>query len=267
MCSTRGIRVETVVDIQDVSWKRQSKSILSNINWKVERREHWAILGLNGSGKTTLLNMINGYIWPTTGNISVLGQTFGRTDLRELRKSIGWVSSSLGERIKGSSLVEEIVLSGKFSSIGLYDSYTEMDRNRALEMMEKLGCSKLVGRTYQTCSQGEKQKVLIARGLMGSPKLLILDEPTNGLDFLSREDLLLTVDRLARQENAPTIIFVTHHVEEILPVFSKTLLLREGSVYAQGYTEEIFTKENLSQFFSTSVEVEWKRNRAWMSLR
>jgi iron complex transport system ATP-binding protein len=259
--------VGKVVDIHEVSWKRQGKSILSNINWKVEKREHWAILGLNGSGKTTLLNMINGYIWPTTGTISVLGQTFGKTDLRELRKSIGWVSSSLGERIKGSSFVEEIVVSGKFSSIGLYDSFSETDRKKALEIMEKLGCNQLVGRTYQTCSQGEKQKVLIARGLMGSPKLLILDEPTNGLDFLSREDLLRTVNLLAEQENAPTILFVTHHVEEILPVFSKILLLKEGTVYNQGWTEEIFTADSLSQFFSTSVEVEWKRNRAWISLR
>ncbi|WP_068673353.1 ABC transporter ATP-binding protein [Oceanobacillus sp. Castelsardo] len=259
--------MEAVVDIQNVSWKRQGKSVLSNINWKVERREHWAILGLNGSGKTTLLNMINGYIWPTTGTISVLGQTFGKTDLRELRKSIGWVSSSLGERIKGSSLVEEIVVSGKFSSIGLYDAFTEADRIKALEIMEKLGCSQLVGRTYQTCSQGEKQKVLIARGLMGSPELLILDEPTNGLDFLSREDLLRTVNQLARQENAPTILFVTHHVEEILPAFSKTLLLQEGTVYNQGWTKEIITADTLSEFFSTSVETEWKSNRAWMSLR
>lgn len=256
-----------VVDIHEVSWKRQGKSILSNINWKVEQREHWAILGLNGSGKTTLLNMINGYIWPTTGTISILGQTFGKTDLRELRKSIGWVSSSLGERIKGSSLVEEIVVSGKFSSIGLYDSFSETDRKKALDIMEKLGCNQLVGRTYQTCSQGEKQKVLIARGLMGSPKLLILDEPTNGLDFLSREDLLRTVNLLVEQENAPTILFVTHHVEEILPVFSKILLLKEGTVYNRGWTEEIFTSDSLSQFFSIPVEVEWKRNRAWISLR
>lgn len=255
-----------VIDIKNVTWKREGKAILSDVNWTVNKGEHWAILGLNGSGKTTLLNMVNGYIWPSTGEVNVLGYKFGSTDLRELRKSIGWVSSSLQARLVETSPVLNIVLSGKFSSIGLYDKTTEKDRKRAMELLEKLGCGHLIGRNYETCSQGEKQKILIARGLMGSPKLLILDEPTNGLDFLSREDLLRTIEQFTRQEDAPTIIFVTHHVEEILPVFSKTLLLREGSVFKSGWTEEILTSETLSDFFQTSVDVETKNSRAHVAL-
>lgn len=255
-----------VIDIENVSWKRQRKTILSDVSWKVAKGEHWAVLGLNGSGKTTLLNMINGYIWPTTGKVRVLDQPFGKTDIRELRKSIGWVSSSLQERIKGTELAENVVVSGKYASIGLYEEPTAADFKKAYHIMEQVGCRHLEGRTYQTCSQGERQKALIARGLMGNPELLILDEPTNGLDFISREDLMSAVNQLAMQEDAPTIIFVTHHIEEILPVFSHTLLLRNGSVFGNGESRKVLTTEQLSHFFATPVSVGWRHNRPWMTL-
>ncbi|MFD1426075.1 iron complex transport system ATP-binding protein [Kroppenstedtia sanguinis] len=256
--------MDKIVDMQHVSWKRQGETILSDISWEVLRGEHWAILGLNGSGKTTLLNMINGYIWPTTGKVSVLAEQFGKTDIRELRKSIGWVSSSLQERIKGSETVEDIIVSGKFASIGLYEKPAKADFRKAYLLMEQLNCSHLRGRTYQTCSQGEKQKLLIARGLMGTPDLLILDEPTNGLDFISREELMSSVSRLTVQEKAPTILFVTHHTEEILPVFTHTLLLKQGTVYAKGKREEMLTGEHLSRFFDLPVQIDWSNDRAWM---
>ncbi|GGB47614.1 putative ABC transporter ATP-binding protein YlmA [Lentibacillus populi] len=258
--------MDKIVDIQNISWKRHGETIISDISWGVSRGEHWAILGLNGSGKTTLLNMINGYIWPTTGKVSVLGKPFGQTDIRELRKSIGWVSSSLQERMKGLETVEDIIVSGKFASIGLYENPTEADVVKACKLMEQLQCSHLLGRTYQTCSQGEKQKILIARGLMGSPELLILDEPTNGLDFISREELMSSVNQLAVQENAPTILFVTHHIEEILPVFTHTLLLKQGTVYAKGKREEMLTGGHLSRFFDLPVQIDWSNDRAWMTL-
>ncbi len=252
--------------MQDVSWKKDGKTILSNVKWKVNKGEHWALLGLNGSGKTTLLNIINGYIWPSTGTISVLGQTFGKTDLRELRKSIGWVSTSLQERLNERALTEDIVVSGKFASIGLYEVAKPSDFEQAYQIMEQIGCSHLIGRTYQTCSQGEKQKLLIARGLMTDPKLLILDEPTSGLDFLSREDLLTSIQKLATKQEAPTILYVTHHIEEVLPIFNQTLLLREGSIFEQGRTEDLLTTDMLTDFFQTPIEVEWKNKRAWMSV-
>src|SRR5699024_5104809 len=146
-----------------ISWKRQGENVLSHIDWKVSKGEHWVVLGLNGSGKTTLLNMINGYIWPTTGQITVLDQLFGQTDIRELRKSIGWVSSSMQERINGPDISEKVIVSGKYASIGLYEIPSQTDYERAYHLMEQLGCSHLIVRFYQTCSQGEKQKLLIAR--------------------------------------------------------------------------------------------------------
>jgi len=259
--------MDAVIEIVDVSWKREHKEILSGVNWRVDQGQHWAILGLNGSGKTTLLNILNGYIWPTKGTVSVLGERYGNVDLRELRKKIGWVSSSLQEKLYVRDLTQDVVISGKFASIGLYDTPTDEDRERAIELMKQLGCEHLIGRPYNTCSQGEKQKTLIARALMASPELLILDEASNGLDFLSRENLLSSINQLAEQPNAPTMLYVTHHIEEILPVFSHTLFIRRGEVMMQGKTSDLLHSNPLSDFFETPVHVDWHQDRAWLSVR
>lgn len=252
--------------MQEVSWRRSGKVILSDISWIVQKNEHWGVLGLNGSGKTTLLNMVNGYIWPSTGEVSVLGKRFGQFDLRELRKSIGWVSSSLEEKINGRQLVQRIVVSGKYAQTVVYHDPSESDYERAYELMELLNCGHLRDQPYETCSDGEKQKILIARGLMGHPQLLILDEPTSGLDFVAREELLMTIQHLMTQANAPTVILITHHIEEILPEFTNILLLQNGTVFDQGQRQEMLSKQNLSTFFERPIAVDWRQNRAWMTL-
>src|SRR5699024_5609223 len=239
--------------MRDVTWVRKGKTILNNINWDVAAGEHWSVLGLNGSGKTTLLNMVNGYIWPTTGKVSVLDNPFGKTNIVELRKSIGWVSSSLQEKISSNQRVQQIVVSGKYASIGLYEQPEDTDYDRAAELLNMLGGRHLYDRMYATCSTGEKQKVLIARALMANPELLILDEPTKGLDFISREELMTSINELASNPDAPTIILVTHHIEEVLPMFSHTLLLKQGEVYGHGTREEMFTSEKLTDFFEIPV--------------
>ncbi|WP_425270911.1 ABC transporter ATP-binding protein [Paenibacillus ferrarius] len=249
-----------------VSWFRENKTILNQVDWQVRQGEHWAVLGLNGSGKTTLLNMINGYIWPSQGDMSVLGHPFGSVDLRDLRKSIGWVSSSLQEKLYASDKTQHVVISGKHASIGLYEKPSEEDFERAVQLMQRLSCYHLYDRTYQSCSQGEKQKLLIARALMASPKLLILDEATNGLDFLSREALLTSVNELAQGPDAPTLLFVTHHIEEILPVFNQSLLIRRGEVFAKGNSRDVLSSARLSSFFETPVEVNWQSERPWLSI-
>lgn len=256
-----------IIDIHNVSWDRNHKLILQNINWTVKEGEHWCLLGLNGSGKTTLLNMINGYIWPTEGSMSVLGKTFGEYDLRELRKSIGWVSTSLQQKLYGSETALKIVLSGKFATIGLYDQTDSEDLGRADALMKSLGCTALMERTYDTLSQGERQRVLIARALMASPKLLILDEPCTGLDVFAREQLLQMIGKVAAEENAPTIIYVTHHVEEILPCFTKTLLIKEGQVFAANHTSDVLTSALMSDFFEVPVELLKRDGRNWLSVK
>lgn len=256
-----------IIEMTNVTWKRQGKEILHHMNWQVNKNEHWAVLGLNGAGKTTLLNMVNGYIWPTTGEVSVLGNKFGKTDIHQLRRSIGWVSSSFGEKVNGRHVAEDIVVSGKFAAVGLvFADPIEADFEQAREWMKLLGVEYTYGRPYEKCSHGEKQKILIARGLMANPKLLILDEPTNGLDFIAREELLATIDRIATQKNAPTIIFVSHHIEEVLPIFTHTLLLKEGTVFAKGLRNEVLTSDNLSRLYGKNIEVDWRRDRAWMTL-
>lgn len=261
------IRLEKVIDMHNVSWRRQGNEILHDINWEVKKQEHWTVLGLNGAGKTTLLNMVNGYIWPTTGEVSVLGNKFGQTDITKLRYSIGWVSSSLSERINSHHKTEELVVSGKFAAVGLtFADPTEADFARAREIMKQLNVEHTYGQPYAKCSHGEKQKILIARGLIANPKLLILDEPTSGLDFISREELLRAVEQLTVKQDAPTIIFVTHHIEEVLPVFSHTLLLKDGTVFAKGERENVLTSENMSKLYGRKIQVDWRKDRAWMAL-
>lgn len=254
-----------IINVNHIYWERE-QSILRDVSWQVKEKEHWCIVGLNGSGKTTLLNMINGYIWPTRGSIQVLGHTFGEVDLRDLRKQIGWVSSSLQQKLYGNETAEEIVLSGKFASIGLYDRTDEKDREEVQELLELLGCGKLGHRTYNTMSQGERQKILIARALISSPKLLILDEPCSGLDMFAREHLLRTIETIAKKQDAPTLIYVTHHIEEIVPVFTHTLLLRDGTVFQAGTTEEAITSPVLSEFFGVPMAVDYQNNRYWANM-
>ncbi|MFC7442745.1 ABC transporter ATP-binding protein [Laceyella putida] len=253
-----------VIELSHVSWKREEQWILQDVSWRVKAGEHWCLVGLNGSGKTTLLRLVNGYIWPTSGSVRVLGRLFGETDVRALRKEIGWVSSSLLQQLHGHETAERIVLSGKYASIGLYDQPTPAEWEKARSLLEMFGCGNLIQRKYDTLSQGERQRVLIARALMADPALLILDEPCVGLDLLAREQVLRMIEGIATQPDAPTLIYVTHYIEEVMPCFSKTLLLKQGCVHTQGQTSEVLTSSGLSRFFGVPLEVSRRQGRYWL---
>ncbi len=255
-----------VLLLEDVSLKREGKWILQNVNWQIKKGEHWVLFGLNGAGKSTLLNMLTAEYFPTKGKVTVLGMEFGKTYLGEkLRRKIGIVSSSLQQKFYPVDNAFEIVLSGGFASIGLYETPTDEMRAKAIDLLKELGCFKYANQNYETLSQGERQRVLIARALMADPSLLILDEPTNGLDFIAREHLLESIKNIAKRPEAPTILYVTHHVEEILPVFNKTLLLKEGQVFSSGSTQDMISSEMLTQFFDLPVKVIWQNNRPLIS--
>jgi iron complex transport system ATP-binding protein len=252
-----------IIELEQVSLKRNEQWVLQAVDWRVNRHENWVLYGLNGAGKTALLNILCAYDFPTRGSVKVLDKVFGRDYLAEkLRQKIGLVSSKLQEKFYPSDSAFEIVLSGAFASIGLYEKPTEEMRRKAIELLGDLHCLPYADQTYETLSQGERQRVLIARALMADPELLILDEPTTGLDFLAREQLLEALKQISNKSHAPTLLYVTHHVEEILPIFTRTLLLKKGQVFDSGQTEDMLSDEKLSALFECEVAVTWENGRA-----
>lgn len=250
-----------VVELRGVSVTLDSTKVIRHIDWVIRKGQHWALIGPNGSGKTTLLRLINGYLWPTAGSAVVLEKKFGAYDLRELRKSIGFASSFMSDRTPPELPVIEVVLSGRFASIGLYDPPSHKDQKRARALLAKVGCLKLAAKPYHTLSQGEKQRVVIARALMGSPRLLILDESCAGLDLDARESLLSLVDSLGRSPASPTMIFATHRVEEISPAFTHVMLIKKGRTVASGSKKAVLTSKNLRRGFKRDLTVVRRKGR------
>ena len=240
--------MNSIIELQDISLYRGKTQILKDISWKTNRGEHWALIGPNGAGKTSLLKIISGIIWPSSGKVKVLGKEFGKTDLRELKKKIGWVSSFLTEKIPQNEDILEIVISGKFASFGVYEKTTEKDRKKAKGLLRLMSCDYIIGRSFSVISQGEKQKVLIARALMAEPLILLLDEPCIGLDMKARESLLASISKLCR-ETKTTVIYVTHHIEEIIEEIDNVLLLKNREVFMQGGKKEILKSKNLHRLF------------------
>lgn len=228
---------------------------MNNVTWQVNKGEHWAILGLNGSGKTSLLKLITAEYWTSQGSMEVLGNQFGGTDISNIRTKIGIVGSFIAERLSPHMLAEKIVLTGKYKSSILYTEYGEKELEEARQMLISIGGEHLLGRIYASLSQGEKQLLLIARSLMESPEILILDEATSGLDLFAREKLLTQIEQITSLPNAPTIIYVTHHAEEITRSFTHVLLLKKGNIIAKGSKNEVLTEEILSDFYDQPVSI------------
>ena len=243
------------LSLTNVSLERQNKKLLNNVTWQVNKGEHWAILGLNGSGKTSLLKLITDEYWTSQGSMEVLGNQFGGTDISNIRTKIGIVGSFIAERLSPHMLAEKIVLTGKYKSSILYTEYGEKELEEARQMLISIGGEHLLGRIYASLSQGEKQLLLIARSLMESPEILILDEATSGLDLFAREKLLTQIEQITSLPNAPTIIYVTHHAEEITRSFTHVLLLKKGNIIAKGPKNEVLTEEILSDFYDQPVSI------------
>lgn len=244
-----------VLEVTQLSIRRGTTRILRGLSWRVMPGEHWVILGANGSGKTSLLSALTGYFMPTNGEITVLGQRFGETDWRELRKHIGLVSSSVRQMMADGEPALETVISGREAMIDYWGRVRRADRARGLRLLRQVECAHLAERPWLVLSQGERQRVLIGRALMANPRLLILDEPCAGLDPAAREHFLQFLQRLGRSKQAPTLVLVTHHVEEIMPVFSHVLILKAGRVLAVGKKTAVLNSANLSEAFNTRVVV------------
>lgn len=254
------------LEIRGVSYALDGRRILDSVNWTVEEEEHWAILGPNGSGKTTLLRIACGYIWPNGGG-AVYRKGKALLDLPQLRKSIGWVTSTLTSQIPPREPALRTVVSGKFAQIGLFEgpwgAPTRRDYARAQAYLEQMGSSHLGDREFGTLSQGEQQKVLIARARMTRPYLIFLDEPCAGMDPGARENFLASLRRLGKEKRVPSLIYVTHHVEEILPMFRKTLILKDGRVLAAGNTSALLKQDVLERLYQVSLDIVKKNGRYW----
>jgi len=244
----------TIFSLSHISLARNGAAILDDVSFSARAGEHWAVLGPNGSGKTTLLTILTGYLWPMEGTVEVLGGRYGEIDIREKRKKIGLVSSALFERLPADATFRDIVLSGRFASLGLFEDISAHDRDRALELVDRLGCASIADRRYGVLSFGERQRALIGRALMADPKILIVDEPCEGLDLNARETVLGAIEHLTR-DPALTVVMVTHRVEEIPPGITHALILKEGRVLASGPKMETITSETLSAAMDLPVEV------------
>ncbi|MFS0876118.1 ABC transporter ATP-binding protein [Solibacillus isronensis] len=256
-----------MIHIENIHLYRNDKQILNDLSWHVQKGQHWAILGLNGSGKTTLLKVINGYIWPNEGKVQVLGETYGKTYIPKLRTRIGWVSNAMIDNFNWQDNAIEIVLSGKFGALRLFNDVTEEEIDHAVSIMKHFHCDHLANKSFEHLSQGERQRVQIARAIMADPEILILDEPCGGLDLIERENLLQTIEQIAEAENGPTLIYVTHHVEEILPCFSHVLLMKDGKNVEANAREVVLTDELLSDFFGREISLQIERERAWVAIK
>lgn len=250
---------------EDVKFRRDGREILKGINWHVASGENWALLGLNGAGKSTMLSMIPAYQIPTTGILRVFGHEFGRYAWPKIKCRLGFVSSALGQfqSTLDKQVVEDVIISGAFSSIGIYQAVEPEVRHKGMQLLEDFGLTKLEGHRFCTLSAGEQRRVLLARSIMANPDLLILDEPCSGLDLPAREKFLHTVEALVEEQQTP-IIYVSHQIEEILPCITHVAILQDGEMRYKGPKEEVLTADILSHVFGMPVQVVWERERPWV---
>ncbi|MEV0846575.1 ABC transporter ATP-binding protein [Streptomyces sp. NPDC049954] len=251
-----------VLELVDVSVVREGRALVEQVSWSVKEGERWVILGPNGAGKTTLLNVASSYLFPTTGTTRVLGEQLGKVDVFELRPRIGVAGVAMAEKLPKRQTVLETVLTAAYGMTATWqENYEEVDERRARAFLDRLGMTEFLDRRFGTLSEGERKRTLIARALMTDPELLLLDEPAAGLDLGGREDLVRRLGRLARDPIAPSMIMVTHHVEEIAPGFTHVLMIRQGKVLAAGPLELELTSRNLSLCFGLPLVVEQHGDR------
>jgi iron complex transport system ATP-binding protein len=255
-----------IIELDCVSYRQRGVDILTDVSWSIQRGERWAVLGPNGCGKTTMLRIACGYLWPTSGVVRRFGEEL--VDLRELRKAIGWVAHDLAPLIPPREHVIATVVSGKFAQLGLKPygdtQPTDADFDAARSLLTAMGCADLADKQFGVLSQGERQQTLVARARMVDPLLIVLDEPCAGMDPGVRERFLAWLNEQALLAPHPALALVTHHVEEIMPAFNRTLMLERGRIVATGPTDQVVTSERLASAYGVGVDrIEHVRGRAW----
>jgi iron complex transport system ATP-binding protein len=245
-----------VLHFSQVSVLRDGATLVDRLDWSVAEGERWVVLGPNGAGKTTLLQLASANLHPSRGTATILGEQLGAVDVFELRPRIGLSSAALAERLPSREAVRDVVLTASYAVVGRWrEAYEDLDATRADELLAALGVAHLAERRFGTLSEGERKRVQIARALMTDPELMLLDEPAAGLDLGGREDLVRRLGLIAADEDAPALVLVTHHVEEIPPGFTHVLLLRAGRVVAAGPIATTLTAGALADTFGIALEL------------
>lgn len=253
---------EVALRLAGVSVTRDGRHLLDGVAWEVAADERWVVLGPNGSGKSTLLRVAALQLHPSDGEVEVLGERLGRTDVRSLRRRIGYAAAALADSLRPTITARDVVMTARYAALEpWWHTYHDADRAEALDRLRRLGVEHLAGREFATLSSGERQRVLVARTLMGQVGLVLLDEPNAGLDIAGREWLVGGLDRLAADPDTPATVLVTHHVEEIPPAFTHALLLRDGRITAAGPIETTLTKDALSAAFGLSLRLTRRAGR------
>lgn len=250
------VSADLVVEVEEATVVVNGRATLGPISVQIARGEHWALIGPNGAGKTTLLSLAGAERHPTTGRVRVLGELLGRTDLRELRKRIGSVGHLIADRLPRDATAREVVLTGRDGTLATWwSTFSDADEARATELLHQLHCDRIVGQYFGRCSQGERQRILLARSLFGRHPLLLLDEPAVGVDLPGRESLIAALDDLARSDSPPATVHVVHTLEELPRSTSHMLMLREGSLIASGPIDDVCTDALLSECFGINMRV------------
>lgn len=256
-----------VIALRGAGVIRSGRRLIEDIDWDVNRGDRWIVFGPNGAGKTTLLEVVSTYSYPALGTGWILGRQLGRTDVRELRPRIGYVGPGPLKFVRHEMIALEVVLTGKHASFvdPRFHRYEDGDWAAARTHLATMGVGHLADREFATMSEGEKKRVLIARGLMAEPELLLLDEPGTGLDLGAREQLVASLSGLADGDDGTTVILVTHHLEEIPPGFDRILLIGNGRVVGSGPIDEVLSSELLSKTFGMTIELDKRGDRysAW----
>ena len=242
---------------------RDGRDLLDGVDWTVGADERWVVLGPNGSGKSTLVRIAALQLHPTRGTVDVLGERLGATDVRSLRGRIGYAAAALADMLRPTITARDVVMTARHAALEpWWHDYTDADREAAVGCLARLGVDHLAGREFGALSSGERQRVLVARTLLGDIGLVLLDEPNAGLDIGGREWLVAGLDDLAADDATPAMVLVTHHVEEIPPSFTHALLLRDGRIAAAGPLEETLTAESLSDTFGLKLQLR-RHGRRW----
>ena len=262
------------IDCEGLVVRRGPTTILDGISCQIQRGQAAAILGPNGCGKTTFTRCLTGTMFATEGRLTVLDQTIGQTNILALRKRIGLVNPTTdngfahvtGAVVDAALSTTLAVCTGYFASVGLYEQPTEEQVEHAKQLLQSVGLGHRLGHTLGKLSTGEQRRALIARALVHKPELLILDEPTAGLDLRGREQVLATIEQLLSQQDAPALLMITHHVEELSPQTSQVLLMKEGQFVAAGEPDQVINPETLSEVYGCKVYVKKSNGRFWLEV-